>query len=128
MTRVSAIIVKGGNVLLIHRKKKEREYWVFPGGRVEKGETFEEAIIREVKEETNLDVTKVTYGFDYKNKKGIHPIFYCEANEGELILGGPEVERVKKGNWYHPEWVSLKRLSKINLYPKEGIRALKKLQ
>lgn len=128
MTRVSAIIVKEGKVVLIHRKKRGHEYWVFPGGGVEKGEGHEEAIVREVKEETSLDVTKVTYAFDYKNKKGVHPIFYCEAEGRELVLGGPEVERMTESNWYHPEWVELSRIEKINLYPEEGKKALKKLQ
>jgi 8-oxo-dGTP diphosphatase len=35
---------------------KEKGYWTSPGGGIEKGETIEEAVIREVKEETNMEV------------------------------------------------------------------------
>ena len=48
-----AIIVKNGKVLLIHQTN---DVWCFPKGHVENGETEVETAIREVKEETNLDV------------------------------------------------------------------------
>ena len=54
--RVSAIIIKNNEILLMHRKKNGEEYWVFPGGGVEDTEKAEQAIIREVTEETNLTV------------------------------------------------------------------------
>lgn len=118
MARVSAVIVKDGKVLLIHRKKEGKEYWVFPGGGIEEGESPEEAVKREVKEETSLDVTKVT---------GSHPVFKCEVSEGELVLGGPEIERNSERNWYRPEWVDLIKAQEINLYPEEGKRVLKEI-
>ena len=46
-------------ILLIKRHSKSRnegQKWEFPGGKVDEGEFFEEALIREFKEETNLDV------------------------------------------------------------------------
>ena len=55
---MSAIIVNDSKVLLMHRKKEGREYWVFPGGGVEKDETSEQAAKREVLEETSLKVMK----------------------------------------------------------------------
>jgi len=61
--RVSAIILKDDKILLIHRKKNGEEYWVFPGGGVEDTETPEQGIIREVKEETGLDVLKCKLAF-----------------------------------------------------------------
>jgi 8-oxo-dGTP diphosphatase len=54
---VGAIIIKGQEVLLA-RRGKEPGYgeWSIPGGAVKLGETLEEAVIREVREETNLEV------------------------------------------------------------------------
>ncbi len=54
--RAAAIILKEAKILLIHRFFNGKEYYVFPGGGVESGETPEEAAIREMKEETSLDV------------------------------------------------------------------------
>lgn len=54
---VGAIILEGGKILLEKRKSTPGEgKWAVPGGLVELGETVEQAVIREVKEETGLDV------------------------------------------------------------------------
>lgn len=54
---VSAIIVEHGRVLLIRRGHEPGTGWLtFPGGKVEWGETAEQALIREVLEETGLQV------------------------------------------------------------------------
>ena len=51
---VRGIIEKDGKLALIH--KREFDYYAFPGGGIDEGETYEEALIREVKEETGLIV------------------------------------------------------------------------
>ncbi|MBL7206196.1 MAG: NUDIX domain-containing protein [Candidatus Aenigmarchaeota archaeon] len=54
----SAVLVeKDGKFLLGERNKKNAKgFWVIPGGKVEWGETIEQAAIREIKEETGLDI------------------------------------------------------------------------
>ena len=58
LVAVDGVVVRrGGSVVLVKRKKPPYEgYWALPGGLVEYGETVEEAVVREVKEETGLDV------------------------------------------------------------------------
>ena len=58
-TRYQGAIIRNDHVLLIkHREHATgHDYWVIPGGGREDGETEEECVIREVKEETHLDVT-----------------------------------------------------------------------
>jgi ADP-ribose pyrophosphatase len=54
---VGAVVVHEGRVLLIRRAKEPmRGRWLVPGGTVEWGETLQEAVVREVREETGLDV------------------------------------------------------------------------
>lgn len=53
---VDAICVSNGRLLLIKRRNDPyKDHWALPGGFVEVGETTENAVIREMKEETNLD-------------------------------------------------------------------------
>lgn len=117
--RASAIITKKNKILLIHRKKNGEEYWVFPGGGVEDNETAQEAVIREVKEETNLNVTKCSLAFMSLNEldnKG-HPFFICEVADGKLEIIGEEKDRNSTENWYQLEWVDIKKLSDKWLVP-----------
>lgn len=54
---VGAVVVHDGRALLVRRGKEPlRGRWVIPGGAVELGETLEEAVVREVREETGVTV------------------------------------------------------------------------
>jgi mutator protein MutT len=54
---VGAVVIEGGRVLLIQRGKEPlKGRWMVPGGTVELGETLEQAVVREVEEETGLRV------------------------------------------------------------------------
>lgn len=54
---VGAVILRGDSVLLIQRKKPPLQgEWTMPGGVVEVGETLHEALRREIREETNLEI------------------------------------------------------------------------
>ena len=65
---VAAIIKNSDNKILIAQrnlKKSQGGLWEFPGGKIEPNETKEAAIIREIKEELNMDITCDSY-FDEK--------------------------------------------------------------
>ena len=57
---VGAVIVRNGKVLMVLHTKLNR--WLFPGGHIDKNETPDQAIIREVKEETGLTFKPGEYG------------------------------------------------------------------
>ena len=117
--RASAIITKDGNIALIHRLNHHQEYWVLPGGGIERGETPQQAVTREVKEETGLDVISCTLAF-YVNRfsepEVDQPCFFCAASGGELTFTGPENQRDPQ-NLYFPEWVDVKTLPGMVIYP-----------
>lgn len=121
--RVGAIILRDNKLLLIHRRKNGSEYWVLVGGGVEEGETNEEALFREVAEETSLKVkefkVELETDADIDTKNIFHIVYKCEIEEGEPKLGGPEQKANNPDNWYNPEWVGLNEVAMIeDIYPR----------
>ena len=49
-------MIKNDEILLVQQKVSDKRNWSLPGGRVECGETMQQGIVREMKEETGLDV------------------------------------------------------------------------
>lgn len=87
-----ALIEKEGRILLAQRKEgmKLGLKWEFPGGKLEEGESVEECIVREIKEELNLDIAVL-----YRMKENYHSYEYagihlfpcvCVVTGGELLL------------------------------------------
>ena len=124
--RVRAIIKEGDNILLIHRIKKGREYWVFPGGGVEKTDKdHKSALIRECDEELGVEVRVgglvTTYEFGEAGNEQCEYFYSCEITGGELGTGsGPEFqEGTHYEGMYALEWVPLKDFSSTNVQPEE---------
>lgn len=118
--RVGAIIHKENKILLIHRKKNGSEYWVLPGGGVENRESLEEALKREVFEETSLNLkTHKLIGKEKDLKTGITHILYTVILEkGTPKLGGPEKKESCVNNWHNLEWVDKNTILRLgNVYP-----------
>jgi len=121
--RVGVIVIKEDKILLIHRFKDGRDFWVIPGGSVEKGESLEEAGKREIGEETGLEVSIGEKLWDYENDyygDGIRKEYYFMASkvsDGELKFTGEELNWAPKEDKYQPEWVELDKIKDINLVP-----------
>jgi len=89
---VAAVIVKDGTILATQRGYGEfKGKWEFPGGKVEKGENLEQAIIREIKEETNADINVIEYintvEYDYDTFHLTMHTYLCEVlnNNPEFV-------------------------------------------
>lgn len=98
------LVIKDNKVLLVKITYGEnKDYWMLPGGFVEEGETFENAAIREVKEETGINVRPkrligVRTGIKQLHNEiehGIYFIFEMELVSGELIADGSEISEVE---------------------------------
>ena len=88
-----------GEILLLKRHPKSRtdpEMWELPGGKVEKGEHFADALVREIKEETNLNVTVGDFceaiQNDYTHKRTVQLMMYLDDVEGTVEISEEHTE------------------------------------
>lgn len=87
---VAGIIYKNNKFLIAKRniKKSQGGLWEFPGGKIEKSETYEQALIREIKEEFNADIKIDRYigeNIHHYPEKDIKLIFYKATLLSEKI-------------------------------------------
>ena len=119
--RATAVIIKDGLILLMHRFRDGVEFYILPGGLVEEGETIEEAVIREVKEETNFNakIEKKLWEYlnEYNGNKKMHHFYLITDFSGNMQLGGEEAERNSEKDKYILEWHKFKDVEDLPLKP-----------
>lgn len=118
--RPCAILIENNKVLCISCKYEDGEYFPFPGGGLEAGETMEETAIREMFEETGLIVKskKLVYVNDWikdrkTNTRVLNIFFWVERIGGQIIQGEKDGEKVKE-----IVWIPIADLHKIDFRPK----------
>jgi len=115
---VRAIIIRGDELLVIHRNKFGTEYDTLPGGGIDPGETPEQALYRELAEETGVQITqpRLVYIEDAGSMYGVQYVFLCQYVSGAPQLAADSEEALisQKGqNLYIPTWIKLSELSKV---------------
>ena len=119
------IIIVDEEVILLFRRKNNKEYYAIPGGHVEKNETNEECIIREIKEELSINIEVIDLlGITQKDNRKEY-IYNCKYIDGTLKLGGEELERNNPNNYYEIRKINIKDIDNIDLYP-ENVAFIKK--
>lgn len=88
---VAAIIQKENKILATKRGYGEFiNMWEFPGGKIESGETKEQALVREIKEELNIEISVDKFAIDieyqYPNFYLFMSCFMCSIKEGSIEL------------------------------------------
>lgn len=94
--RVTGVLIEDEKILLVKQKVNDKRNWSLPGGKLERGETLEQGIIREMKEETGLDVAveKLLYICDVSATGNtlLHISFLLKSTSGEISLPSNELE------------------------------------
>lgn len=100
-------------ILIVKRHPKSRtdpEMWELPGGKVEKGEHFADALVREIKEETNLDVNVGDFceavQNDYSHKRTVQLMMYLDDVEGSVEISEEHTEYM---------WASIEKIESLEL-------------
>jgi len=106
-----AIIIEDDKLLVMKRIKQGIEYYTLVGGKLNGGETPEQAVVREVKEETGLDITSARLVFTETHREPYNDqsIFLCEvAPHGAVAVQEHSEEGLMNRidiNVHSPEWV-----------------------
>ena len=114
--RVAVVLMDGDRILLVKHSKGGKEYWVLPGGGVEEGESLADTAVREIKEETNLEIKVKTLVFvseaipSDKHRHVIDFFFTGEILSGEIKKGDEEILKDIK-------FFPISALSEIEFYP-----------
>ena len=109
---VAAIIVSGDRIFATQRGYGDwKDYWEFPGGKIELGETPEEALCREIQEELDtvisVDSFLTTVEYDYPKFHLTMDCFWCSIKEGHLLLLEHEAAK----------WLTISELRQVNWLP-----------
>ena len=109
---VAAIIRDGEKIFATQRGYGDyKDSWEFPGGKVESGETPEEALVREIQEELNttinVDRFLTTVDWDYPKFHLTMHCYLCTIAEGELTLLEHEAAK----------WLTMDTIDEVNWLP-----------
>lgn len=124
--RVGAIIIENDSILVEKRIRGENVYWVFPGGGVDEGESREQALARECKEELGVDVKVGEFFLEnffkperYPEQKEVY--YFCQIIGGEVGTGdGPEHQPDSKYQGiFEVEWLPMSQIKNFDLRPNE---------
>lgn len=119
----AAIIIKKDLILIARRGRNENlaGKWEFPGGKIEDGETAQQCLIREIKEELNIDV-KVGNFFE-------ESIYVYTDGEIKLLTYFAEIinGNIKLSVHDEVKWVSIKEIDKFDFAPAD-VKLVEKLR
>jgi len=114
MIKVVAAIIHKDNKIMIAKRKENKSmggFWEFPGGKIDPGETPEESLVRELKEEMDISIKVEKYVgesiYDYGDIVICLLGYLASIENGDIILNDHD----------EYEWVTLENICKFKLAP-----------
>jgi ADP-ribose pyrophosphatase YjhB (NUDIX family) len=115
-----AIIIEKNKLLVMYRNKQGSQYYTLVGGRANEQETVEDALVREVKEETGLDIThaRLVYVEYHKEPYNEQYIYLCEvAPHNDVSIQDSSEEAFMNRinvNVHKPQWTDKKAFASLS--------------
>ncbi|MDX1260164.1 NUDIX domain-containing protein [Exiguobacterium sp. K1] len=91
--RACAALIEDGQILMVRIETKKQSFWTLPGGGLNTGETFEQAVVREVEEEIHLNVRVIRPLYTKTDSFGTEVCFLVERVDAASPLLGHDPER-----------------------------------
>jgi ADP-ribose pyrophosphatase YjhB (NUDIX family) len=112
------LIAKNGRFVFMKRNKPDTEYYKTIGGGLEPGESAEDALRRELLEESGSVIESARFAFDITDAGELHHIYIAYEKE-RLVPTGEEWARNTPKNKHEIVEVARDKICDINLLPKE---------
>ena len=120
----AAVISRADRILCVQRRENSKAFmslkWEFAGGKVEAGEQFQEALVREIRDELSVDIEIseffMTVEHAYPDFHLVMHVYKCHLIEGEVILNEHvnmkwlKVEELDQLDWAEADVPIVKRL------------------
>lgn len=114
-----AVIIEDNKLLCIFRRKIDdlgniSEYYVIPGGGIEENETKRDTVLRELKEELDIDIELLGYLGVVEKEKTIEHYYAAKRISGNPHISGEELDRMTLNNYYEPMFKDIKELKNLD--------------
>ena len=118
-----SLINKNNQIFLVKRRYEPYSgFWSFPGGGLKRGESLENAVIRETKEETNLNIRVIhkveSFIYDENSRRNRIHVFFCRTDSMEYNINEKES---LDGGWFGIEEIreeGFKLIPELRIYTK----------